>query len=65
MKPKHVQLLRNDDPTKIYDDDSNTTTWAWSIPADGVNLTWVNLTALDLSIGAKSETHKFCRIVQP
>ena len=43
----------NDDPTKIYDDDSNTTTWAWSIPADGVNLTWVNLTALDLSIGAK------------
>ena len=43
----------NDDPTKIYDDDSNTTTWAWSIPTDGVNLTWVNLTALDLSIGAK------------
>ena len=35
----------NDDPTKIYDDDSNTTTWAWSNMGKSY--------ALDLSIGAK------------
>jgi hypothetical protein len=37
------------DSESIYDSDDNTTTWYWNIPADGVNLTWVNLTATELS----------------
>ena len=40
------------EPVRIYQDDENQTTWTWSIPADGVNLTWVNLTAVELSDGA-------------
>lgn len=40
------------DPVRIYQEDQNQTTWTWSIPADGVNLTWVNLTAVELSDGA-------------
>ncbi len=37
------------DSESIYDSDENTTTWYWNVPADGVNLTWVNLTATELS----------------
>lgn len=37
------------EPTRIYQESSNTTTWAWSIPANGSNLTWVHLSAVDLS----------------
>jgi len=37
------------DSESIYDIDDNTTTWYWNIPADGINLTWVNLTATELS----------------
>lgn len=37
------------DSESIYDSDENTTTWYWNIPANGVNLTWVNLTATELS----------------
>ena len=33
----------------IYNEQSNTTTWYWDVSADGVNLTWVNLTATELS----------------
>jgi len=35
--------------TTVYDDQTNTTTWYWDISANGVNLTWVNLTATELS----------------
>ena len=38
-----------DDSESIYDSDENTTTWYWNIPANGINLTWVNLTATELS----------------
>lgn len=41
------------DPVRIYQDEENQTTWTWSIPADGANLTWVNLTAVELSNGAE------------
>ncbi len=37
---------------RIYDGDSNTTTWAWSVPANGQNLTWVNVTVTELSDGS-------------
>ena len=37
------------EPTKLYNDDTNETTWRWTVSADGDNLTWVNLTATDLS----------------
>jgi hypothetical protein len=37
---------------RSYDDDENTTTWAWQIVANDANLTWVNVTATDLSSGA-------------
>ena len=41
------------EPVRIYQDDQNTTTWTWSIPASGLNLTWVNLTAVELSDNAE------------
>jgi hypothetical protein len=42
-----------DEPTRIYQESSNTTTWAWDIPANSSNLTWVYLTATDLSDNSK------------
>lgn len=41
------------DPTRIYQESSNTTTWAWDIPANSSNLTWVYLTASELSDDSK------------
>lgn len=41
------------EPVRIYQEDANQTTWTWSIPADGTNLTWVNLSAVELSNGAE------------
>lgn len=37
---------------RSYDADDNTTTWAWQVIADDANLTWVNVTATELSSGA-------------
>ena len=37
------------EPTKLYDVQENETTWRWTMSADGDNLTWVNLTATELS----------------
>lgn len=37
---------------RSYDADENTTTWAWQVIADDANLTWVNVTATELSSGA-------------
>ncbi len=37
------------DPVKLYDEDVNVTNWRWTFTADGDNLTWVNVTAGDLS----------------
>ena len=37
------------DPVKLYDEDENITNWRWTFTADGDNLTWVNVTAGDLS----------------
>jgi hypothetical protein len=45
-------LEDSDGIVRIYDGDSNTTTWAWSVPANGQNLTWVNVSATDLSDGS-------------
>jgi hypothetical protein len=41
-----------EDSQSIYDEDKNTTTWYWNVAADGTNLTWVNLTATELSDGS-------------
>mgnify|MGYP003312414507 CR=1 FL=1 len=41
------------EPVRIYQEEENTTTWTWSVPADGTNLTWVNLTAVELADGAE------------
>ena len=41
------------EPTRIYQADQNITTWTWSVPANGANLTWVNLTAAEVSNGAE------------
>ena len=35
-----------------YNEEDNTTTWAWDISMNGANLTWVNVTALELSSGS-------------
>lgn len=40
------------DVVRIYDEDANTTTWAWQVIADGENLTWVNVTVTELSSGS-------------
>ena len=40
------------DVLRTYDADDNTTTWAWQVIADDDNLTWVNVTATELSSGA-------------
>ena len=37
---------------RMYDEETNTTTWAWQVIADGDNLTWVNITATEVSSGA-------------
>ena len=37
------------DPTKLYDDEANETTWRWTLSSEGDNLTWVNVTATELS----------------
>jgi len=37
------------EPTKLYDDENNLTNWRWTFSADGDNLTWVNVSAGDLS----------------
>jgi len=37
---------------RSYDADDNTTTWAWQVIANDANLTWVNITATELSSGA-------------
>jgi len=34
-----------------YDEEANTTTWAWQVSANGANLTWVNVTATEVSSG--------------
>ena len=40
------------EPQHWHDEEDNTTTWSWEFALDGQNLTWVNLTAMDLSDGA-------------
>jgi len=37
---------------RTYDAEDNTTTWAWQVIANDSNLTWVNVTATELSSGA-------------
>ena len=41
------------DPIRIYQESSNTTTWAWDIAANSSNLTWVHLSADELSSESK------------
>jgi hypothetical protein len=40
------------EPQHWYNEENNTTTWSWEFALNGQNLTWVNLTAMDLSHGA-------------
>lgn len=40
------------DVVRTYDDETNTTMWAWQVIADDANLTWVNVTATELAPGA-------------
>ena len=42
-------VIETADPVKLYDEDENLTNWRWTFTADGDNLTWVNVTAGDLS----------------
>ena len=44
--------MQNSEPQQRYDENDNTTTWSWEFALDGQNLTWVNLTAMELSDGA-------------
>tara|TARA_B100000459_G_scaffold146686_1_gene113628 strand:+ start:1864 stop:2697 length:834 start_codon:yes stop_codon:yes gene_type:complete len=41
------------EPTRIYQESSNTTIWAWEIPANSSNLTWIHLSVIDLSADSK------------
>lgn len=40
------------DVVRTYDEDTNTTSWAWQVIANDANLTWVNITATELAPGA-------------
>ena len=40
------------DVIRTYDEETNTTTWAWQVIANDANLTWVNITATELAPGA-------------
>lgn len=42
-------IHNTNEPTKLYDEENNVTNWRWTFSADGVNLTWVNVSAGDLS----------------
>ncbi|MCH1422704.1 MAG: hypothetical protein L7U62_04335 [Candidatus Poseidoniaceae archaeon] len=37
------------EPTRMYQESTNTTTWAWDVPANSSNLTWVHLSTTELS----------------
>lgn len=41
------------EPVRIYQESNNTTTWSWDVGADGSNLTWVFVSAQDLSSNSK------------
>ena len=41
--------MQNSETQQRYDEGTNTTTWSWEFALDGKNLTWVNLTAMELS----------------
>tara|TARA_B100000963_G_scaffold361360_1_gene396350 strand:- start:4824 stop:5654 length:831 start_codon:yes stop_codon:yes gene_type:complete len=45
-------IHNSNEPTKLYDQENNITNWRWTFTADGVNLTWVNVSAGDLSRGS-------------
>tara|TARA_B100001113_G_scaffold61389_1_gene46722 strand:- start:339 stop:1169 length:831 start_codon:yes stop_codon:yes gene_type:complete len=45
-------IHNSNEPTKLYDEDNNITNWRWTFTANGVNLTWVNVSAGDLSRGS-------------
>ena len=42
----------DEDVIRTYNEESNTTTWAWQVIANDANLTWVNVTATELAPGA-------------
>ena len=42
----------DEDVVRTYDEESNTTVWAWQVIANDANLTWVNVTATELAPGA-------------
>ncbi len=42
----------DEEVVRTYDAEDNTTTWAWQVIANDANLTWVNVTATELSSGA-------------
>ena len=37
---------------RLYNEETNTTVWAWQVSADGQNLTWVNVSVSDMSDGS-------------
>mgnify|MGYP001590368196 FL=1 len=41
-----------DTPEHYFDEDSNSTTWTWDATMNGVNLTWINVSASSLSESA-------------
>ena len=45
-------IHNSNEPTKLYDEDNNITNWRWTFTANGVNLTWVNVSAGDLTRGS-------------
>ncbi|MCH1616280.1 MAG: hypothetical protein L7R83_02070 [Candidatus Poseidonia sp.] len=47
---------------RSYDAEENTTTWAWQVIADDANLTWVNVTATELSSGAVLKVTNVARL---
>ncbi len=42
-------LDQSEDVVRLYNEETNTTVWAWQVSADGQNLTWVNVSVTDMS----------------
>ena len=39
--------------TRFFDEDNNKTTWMWDTNLNGTNLTWVNLSVFQISVGSE------------
>ena len=52
----------DEEVVRTYNEDENTTTWAWQVIANDANLTWVNITATELSDGSMLRVYQRAKL---